>query len=201
MTVDLLPTGLVDDPWPEVASVGQAACDHEDVEAALAEIVRAALRVNGDAESAARPGALKPGERQFFVSGVFLATPDQSAHLLVAEWGFPPKQHRLRFAIETGHPGWVWRHRRPLILENTDDHADFKQILKTARMGSALYAPMLWEGAFVGQLIVAAQARNTFRSPDLDRMKALAALAVGVYIAKEGPAWLEREIANPTAPR
>ena len=29
----------------------------------------------------------------------------------------------------------------------------------------------------------------------------LAALAVGVYIAKEGPAWLEREIANPTAPR
>ena len=68
-------------------------------------------------------------------------------------------------------------------------------------MGSALYAPMLWEGAFVGQLIVAAQARNTFRSPDLDRMKALAALAVGVYIAKEGPAWLEREIANPTAPR
>ena len=68
-------------------------------------------------------------------------------------------------------------------------------------MGATLYAPMLWEGAFVGQLIAAAQARNTFRPPDLERMKALAALAVGVYIAKEGPAWLEREIANPAVPQ
>ena len=65
MTVDLLPTGLVDDPWPEVARAGQAACDHEDVEAALAEIVRAALRVNGDAESAARPGALEGGGGEY----------------------------------------------------------------------------------------------------------------------------------------
>ncbi len=201
MTADILPTSLAADPWPEVARAGQAACDHDDVEAALAEIVHAALRVNGDGAAAARPGALKPGERQFFVSGVFLAAPDRATHLLVAEWGFPSEQHRLRFPIETGHPGWVWEHRRPLILENTDHHDDFKQILKTARMGSALFAPMLWEGAFVGQLITAAQARNTFRPPDLERMKTLAALAVGVYMAKDGPAWLQREVENlPAAP-
>ena len=36
-----------------------------------------------------------------------------------------------------------------------------KQYLKTSRMGSSIYAPLLWKGRFVGQLIMASQARNT----------------------------------------
>ncbi|MDD9913227.1 MAG: GAF domain-containing protein, partial [Rhodospirillaceae bacterium] len=139
-----------------------------------------------------RPGSLKDGERHFFVGGVFLVAPDNASHLLVAEWGFPPEQHRLNFPLDTGHPGWTWKNRKPLILENTDEHSDFKQILKTSRMGSAMYAPMLWQGKFLGQIITAAQARNTFSRPDRDRIATMAAIATGLFIAKGGPEWLDR---------
>jgi signal transduction protein with GAF and PtsI domain len=135
---------------------------------------------------------LKDGERHFFVGGVFLTAPDDASHLLVAEWGFPPEQHRLHFPLDTGHPGWTWKNRKPLVLPNTDDHAEFKQILKTARMGSAMYAPMLWNGTFLGQIITAAQARDTFGLSDRERIAAIASVAAGLYIAKGGPDWLDR---------
>jgi signal transduction protein with GAF and PtsI domain len=190
MTV--IPASLTHDPWPEAARATQAAGDGEDAESALRECVHAALRITGDVTAQERPGALKTGERQFHVGGVFLADPDKDAHLLVAEWGFPPEQYRLSFPRDTGHPGRVWQNRQPLILANTDEHGDFKQILKTARMGSSMYAPLLWRGTFLGQMIVAAQARNTYAQPDLERVTALAAVAAGLYMAKDGPDWLDR---------
>ena len=187
---DVIPASLTNNPWPEIARAVQAGNDAADAEAALRECVEASLRINGDAEAYKRPGSLKDGERHFFVGGVFLVTPDNASHLLVSEWGFPSDQHRLHFPLNTGHPGWVWKNRTPLILENTDEHADFKQILKTSRMGSALYAPMLWEGQFLGQIIIAAQTRNTFSRPDCNRIAAIASIATGLFIAKGGPDWL-----------
>ena len=184
---EVIPCSLADDPWGEVARVAQATAKTQDAEAALCEIVHSALRITGDGRAHERPGSLKPGERQFMISGIFMVSPDQTRHLLIAEWGFPKDQHRLTFPLDTAHPGWVWKNQQALILENTDDHSDFVQILKTARMGSALYAPMLWQGEFIGQLIAAAQARNTYRPPDLVRLEALAALATAAYMAKDGP--------------
>ncbi len=46
-------------------------------EAALAELTRALPPLLGDREAHRPPGALKAGERQFSVCGVFLLTPDQ----------------------------------------------------------------------------------------------------------------------------
>ncbi len=183
---DVVPSSLTGDPWGEVARAAQAAANAGDGEAAIVEFVHAALRITGDATAHERPGALKPGERHFHVSGAFMVSPDATCHLLLAEWGFPPEQHRLHYPLDTGHPGWVWKNETALILENTDDHSDFKQILKTARMGSAIYAPMIWQGAFIGHLIAAAQARNTYTPPDLVRLQALAALATAAYMAKDG---------------
>ena len=146
----------------------------------------------GDRQAHHRAGALKPGEQQFFVTGVFLVTPTADSHLLVAERGFPPEQHRLRIPIDTGHPGLVYRRQRPLILANTDEHTDFKQILRTARMGSAMFAPMCWRGQMAGQLIMAAQARHTFEPADLDDvLMAFASLAAALYAAHNGAAWLQ----------
>ncbi|MBT4043635.1 MAG: GAF domain-containing protein [Rhodospirillaceae bacterium] len=187
---EVVPASLTDHPWEEVARAAQAAANAPDAEAAIREIVHAALRITGDATAHERPGALKPGERHFRVGGVFMVSPDATSHLLLAEWGFPAEQHRLFYPLNTGHPGWVWKNEKPLILENTDDHGDFKHILKTARMGSAIYAPMIWEGVFIGHLITAAQARNTFTPPDLVRLQALAALATAAYMAKDGPNFL-----------
>lgn len=161
-----------------------------DVESALSCLTAATAALLGDRDAHRRPGGLRPGERQFTVSGVFLLSPDGRHNLLVAEHGFPADQHRLRIPADLAHPGWVVRHRRPLLLANTDEDPDFKQILKTARMGSALYAPMTWRGELLGQLVTASQARHTYAQPDLDAILAFAHVATAVYVAHGGPGFL-----------
>ncbi len=187
---EVIPGSLTHDPWDETARAAQAATNAPDAEAAVRETVHAALRITGDNTAYEKPGALKPGERHFCVGGAFMVSPDNLSHFLIAEWGFPEEQHRLHYPLDTGHPGWVWKNEQALILENTDDHGDFKQILKTARMGSAIYAPMIWQGGFIGHLFTAAQARNTFSPPDLVRLRALAAVATAAYMAHGGPEFL-----------
>jgi GAF domain len=181
---------LRDAAWAALDSAIRAAGDAPDAESALGHLTAATRDVLGDKEAHLRPGALKPGERQFTVSGVFLVTPDGAHNLLVAEHGFPPDQHRLRIPVDLGHPGWVVEHRQPLILANTDDDPDFRQILKTARMGSALYGPMCWRGRMLGQLVTASQARHTYGAADLEILACVARVAAAVYVAHGGPEFL-----------
>ena len=161
-------------------------------EEALRQLTTVCPVVLGDKDAHLRPGGLRAGERQFSIAGAFMLTPDRRHNLLVAEVGFPAEQHRLRIDADLAHPGWVVKHRQPLILANTDRDADFKQILKTARMGSALYAPILWKGALLGQLVCASQARNTYEPADLDVLVALAAAGAALWIAHGGAAFLEQ---------
>ena len=144
----------------------------------------------GDRNAHTVPGALKPGERQFFVAGTFFVTPDRKYHMLVGSVNFPAEQERLLVPIDGGHPGWVYQNNRTLILKNTDEHGEFRQYLKTSRMGSAIFAPLIWEGRFMGQIIMAAQARHTMRDDDLAALVACSRVAAGVWVAKGGPAWL-----------
>ena len=189
---DVIPCSLTEMPWDEISRAAQAAADAVEAEAAVREMVHCALRVTGDGQAHERPGALKPSERHFHVGAVFMVSPDATSHFLIAEWGFPAEQHRLYYPLDTGHPGWVWKNERALILENTDDHAAFKQILKSARMGSAIYAPLIWQGKFFGHMICAAQARNTYGPADLVRLQILAAGAASLYMAKDGPTMLNK---------
>lgn len=182
-------TAFREQALPAISAAARAALDTEGPEAALSCYTEAAFDLLGDREAHLRPNALKEGERQFFVAGFFMITPDRQQHMLIAEKGFPAEQHRLRIPIDIGHPGWMVEHQIPLILANTDDHPEFEQILKTSRMGSALYAPMFWQGALVGQLVMAAQARNTMSQPDLDVLVACANAATAAYIAHNGPTW------------
>jgi len=174
-----------------IAAAGRTASSSPDAETALAAITRVPYELLGDREAHLRAGALKAGEHQFFVAGIFLVSADAGEHLLVAEHGFPAEQHRLRIPLDIGHPGQVYRDRTSLILENTDEHAGFRQILKTARMGSALYAPLIWQGRFIGQLVTAAQARNTFSPPDLGVLEAIAELATVTFVAHDGQRLLD----------
>lgn len=180
--------------WPAavaaLARATRAACEATGPEEALRALTAVCPELLGDRAAALRPGALKEGERQFSVCGAFMVTPDGRSNLLVAEVGFPPEQHRLKIDIGLGHPGWVVTHRTPLILANTDLDRDFKQILKTSRMGSALYAPMRWRGEMLGQLVCASQARDTYRQADLDVLVALADTATALWIAHGGPAFM-----------
>ena len=173
-----------------LAEATRAANSAPDVESALRYLTAATQEVLGDKEAHLRPGALRAGERQFMVSCIFLITADRQHNLLVAEHGFPPEQHRLRIPLDFGPPGWVVQHQHPRIIANTDEAPDFRQILKTSHMGSTLYGPMFWRGEMRGQVLTAAQARNTYGPIDLDIFMSFAHVAAAVYIAHDGPEWL-----------
>lgn len=181
---------LRDAAWTVLESATLAADNAPDVESALRHLTAATRALLGDKEAHLRPGGLKPGEQQFTVSGIFLIAPDGEHNLLVAEHGFPPEQHRLRIPVDLAHPGWVVEHQQPLVLANTDDDPGFRQILKTARMGSALYGPMFWRGRMLGQLVTASQARHTYSPADLDILVCFAHVAAAVYMAHGGPEFL-----------
>ena len=161
------------------------------------DAVRAAVKVFsarlGDREAHLRPQALLPGQTQFFVAGAFMVTPDQSELMLIGNIGFPPEQRRLRIPIDGGNPGQVMASGRPLLLEDTTVRTDFRQYLSTARMGSAIYAPLNQSGRNIGLIIMAAQARWTFGEQDLQALSALAPVVESAWCRLDGAAWLRCE--------
>ena len=141
------------------------------------------------------PGALGTGQQQFFVAGGFFVTPGRQQQMLVGNTGFPADQRRLRIPIDGGHPGRVIATAQPLLLQDTRDHPAFRQYLRTARMGSAVYAPLIWEGAAQALIIVAAQAAGTMRAADLAVLVAVAPVIGQEWQARGGPGWLAAEYA------
>lgn len=182
-----------------IGAAGAAAMAAPGPEEAIRALTQGCFDLLGDREAHARPGALKPGERDYVIAGSFFVTPDRQYHMLVGSIGFPPEQERLLVPIDGGHPGWVHANRRPLLLENTDEHGSFRQYLKTSRMGSSIFAPILFRGEFHGQLIMAAQARWAMRPADLAVLEACAQIAAGAWIAQGGPAWLAATYPPPNA--
>ena len=182
--------GGLPDALSIVDAGGAAALNAAGPEEAIRGLVQAYFDRLGDREAQLAPGALKPGERQYFVAGAFMVTPDKRYHMLVGNVNFPPEQQRLMVPIDGGHPGWVYAHRSKLILKNTDEHHQFRQYLKSSRMGSTIFAPMIWKGEFLGQIVMAAQARHTMRDADLDVLVACSRVATGAWVAHGGPAWL-----------
>ena len=186
--------------WPRaglLAEVARAACDVAEPEAALHRLVKAWVAELGDRDAHLRPGALREGERQYYVGGCFMVTPDERWHMLIANEGFPPEQRRLMIPIEAGHPGRVRASGQAMLLANTDDHGDFRQYLKSSRMGSSIYAPLFWDGRFIGQIVMAAQARHTMRQCDLEILVAIAPLASALWMGKRGPEWLSAQYPPP----
>jgi hypothetical protein len=178
-------------PLAMMEEAGQAALNAQGPEEAIRILARACFETLGDRKTAHRvPGALLPGEHQYFIAGAFLVTPDRMHHMLVGNIGFPAEQERLLVPIDGGHPGYVYSTQAKLILKNTDEHGAFRQYLKSSRMGSTIFAPMIWKGEFLGQLIMAAQARNTLRDEDLEILVAMSRIATGAWVGHGGPAWL-----------
>ncbi|MEE3099939.1 MAG: GAF domain-containing protein, partial [Pseudomonadota bacterium] len=147
--------------------------------------------------AAAAPGGQKEGERDYRIGGVFLVTPDRRYNMLVASAGFPPEQRRLSIPIEWNHPGAVVARERPILVADTDEDAEFRQFLKTSRMGSSIYHPFFSGGRMVGQIVAAAQARRTYDATDLARLGRLAWSAALSWTAREGDRWLAADYPAP----
>ena len=172
----------------------EASRGETDAEAAVAHITRIARDVLGDPDSAKGPGALRPGERDIKVSGIFFAAPKRDHLLLFADHGFPAEQRYHRIGITDSRPGHTVRTGEPVVLPNTDNDTMFRQILKTARMGSALYAPVVWQAQVLGMLNIAAQARNTYDATDLKIALLFANLTAATWVALDGPHYLARVV-------
>lgn len=174
-------------------AAARAATMPEDVIAAPMALLRTRL---GDPQAHMRPGALADGQSQFFVAGGFLATPGNQHLMLTGNAGFPAEQRRLCIPLNGGDPGRVIASGQPLLLSDTRSHSQFRQYLKTARMGSAAYAPLSYEGRTFGLIIVAALAANTLDDDDLAVLTALAPTIAENWVRLEGPAWLAAEYAR-----
>ncbi|MFL2933886.1 MAG: GAF domain-containing protein [Thalassobaculaceae bacterium] len=175
----------------QLAQLMKYAQTENAVETILKAFSTAAMKTLGDPSAAKIPGNLKANEYQFSVAGFFLHIPERKESCLVAEQGFPMEQHRLCIPDDVGHPGWVVKHKKPLLLSNTDEHSDFKQILKSARMGSAMYSPMFSSGTFIGQFITASQARQTYRIQDHEIHQVYTSCANLVFNALNGSSILK----------
>ena len=173
---------------------GSAGSAFED---ALRPLTRLAHDALGDHAAATRPGALRPGERDYRVAGVFAITPDRRYNMLIASVGFPPEQRRLAIPIGWNHPGAVVATERPLLLVDTDEHVGFRQFLSSSRMGSSIYHPITVEGCMVAQIVAAAQARGTYGRDDLDRLGRIADVAADLWREHDGDAWLAADYPAP----
>lgn len=171
---------------------GAAASAAAGPEEAIWSITETLPKLLGDKESHLRPGNLKEGEKQQFACGCFAVTPDRKFNLLVGPVNFGPTQRHMKIDIALGHPGWVVKHKQPLLLANTDTHKSFVKILETFRAGSAVFAPLMWSADALGVLVCASQARNTFSEADLEVHVAFSHLAAALWMAHQGPAYLSR---------
>ena len=196
---------IMSGPWKDnrtLASLAEAEHDLNEVlreglaapgaEEALELVTGCVVELLGDKKAHLKPGALKKGERQYAVSGVFMISPDGKHNVLLASQNFPPEQHHIHIDINHGHPGETVKTQMPRLLANTDEHPDYQQILKTSRMGSSYYAPLKWKGEMLGQLISGAQARYTYRPIDLEILCAFADVAAALWVAHKGPAGLAK---------
>lgn len=177
-----------------LARIGAEAARADGPEEALWCITRCLPTLLGDPSAALAPNAFREEPPNFVgcAAAAFLRMPDGRHHLIAAPVNFPSSQHHELVAIELGHPGEVAHHHQPLLLRDTAVVPSFVKILQAFRAGSSMFAPMMWQGRYLGVIICANAARRTFRERDLAVQTAFAALAAALFVAQGGPAWLER---------
>ena len=175
-----------------IARIALDAAAAEAPEEAIWCITRALPALLGDRAAALAPNAFRedPPPAVGAAAAAFMLSPCRRYHVITAPVNFRPEQHLERVAIELGHPGEVARTRRPMLLRDTALHAGFVKILQSFRAGSSMFAPLLWKGDYLGVLMCANAARNTFGESDLITHQGFAALAAALWMAHGGPSWL-----------
>lgn len=163
-----------------------------NAEEAIFAITFALANLLGDREAHRRPGNLKVGELQQFACGAFFLTPDKKSNLLIAPVNYHPEQKHMKVDASLGHPGWMVANQKPLLLANTDLEKSFVKILRTFRAGSVCYAPIKVGDTYHGQIICAAQARNTMTEDDLAVHATFCHLAGALWVSKGGPDYLRK---------
>lgn len=172
----------------EAALEADAAGNAED---ALHVVTLALVNLLGDRNAHLQPGNLKQGEFQQFACGALFLTPDGISNQLIAPINYHPDQLHMKIDATIGHPGWMVKNQKPLLLANTDLDKSFVKILRTFRAGSVCYAPIKSGNIYFGQIICAAQGRNTMTEDDLAVHTSFCQLASTIWVAKDGLNYLK----------
>ena len=175
--------------FARIAAEGAAAHGPEE---ALYAITRAIPALLGDPSAALRPNPFRESPPPVIGAAAvaFMVTADRQHHMITAPVNFAPEQYHELVDIKLGHPGEVAKTRQPMLLRDTALHAGFVKILQSFRAGSSMFAPILWQGEYLGVLICANAARNSFGEADLIAHRGFAALAASLWVAHGGPAWM-----------
>ncbi len=167
-----------------------------DPEAAVRHFTRATRRILGHSDALEREGALKPGETQLVVSGVFFIAPSRDNMILFADNGFPEEQRHARIGVTDSRPGNAVQTRQAAVVPNTDTDPIFRQILSSARVGCSIYVPVMWGGDVIGMFNTAAQSRYIYDEADMRVQKLFANAAAASWMALGGPALVARVSAD-----
>ncbi|MFC5068541.1 GAF domain-containing protein [Flaviflagellibacter deserti] len=174
----------------------EAAWRETDPEQAVSHFTRTTRELLGDPDAPKKLGALKPGEKQFVVSGVFFIAPTRDHMILFAD-NF--QQRHARISVTDSRPGHTVQTKKAAVVQNTDNDTIFRQILSSGRVGCSIYVPVMWNGEVIGMFNTAAQARYMFDETDMRVQKIFAALAAGVWMGLGGPA-LVADVAKSLGP-
>ena len=176
-------------PTDAILAIGRLAREaslESDPEASVWHFTRALPSLLGS-----RPH-IAPGDVRQFAAVVFMLTPDERHHLVVAPVNFQPEQWHERVAATLGHPAHVRRLQAPLLLRDTAHHPSFVKILQTFRARSSMFAPLMWDGRYLGTLICACSVPETFSESDLKVHETMASVLSLVWTARGGPDWMRQ---------
>lgn len=160
-----------------------------DAAEALTPVAEAVADVLGDraAEFAARLSGGGPARRW----AAFLMLEPATGRLLpVAGFGFPDAAIWAPLADRTGFLGRLTAGKAPRLLADTAEAPDFEPLPADAAVGSAMFAPLSWNGAMIGTLYCSSSVPGTFGTDDLPVLGGFADLAALVWIARDGAALL-----------
>ena len=173
---------LTDTALDLLSRVTAMALDAEPVDGKLVRLLNEARACLG--RGPVDPPHARPStDGNFTVATFFLFTPDRTELAIYLPQNFPPEQATLRIPAGYGHPGLVASTGEGLLLEDTRQHEGFVQILKTGRMGSAMFSPLRWAGEILGAMVNAAIQPGTYTRQDSrvhGILANLAALLLGV---------------------
>lgn len=103
---------------------------------------------------------------------------NQGSHLVVeASQGVSLTEANLSIPVDYGLIGDVVSARDTVLVENTDDEPEYRQLLESRRIRSAIYAPLKWREEIYGVVFAGCEVKYGFTENDLNLLAALAVQA------------------------
>jgi putative nucleotidyltransferase with HDIG domain len=99
-------------------------------------------------------------------------------HLSVAaSFGVSEGEANLSIPANYGVTGHVLRSKEPILVVNTDLEPEFRQLLESQRVRSAIFAPLKWREEVYGVVFAGNQEKDSFNENDRNLLAALAVQA------------------------